>query len=138
MVKIANNEYCLFCCTVPALRIQTPVNDVEEQVSHGKDDSGVRVDHVAVAHDEAQVLLHRVLAAQPGSLRGPGDGGVSRLAVPLCVRGAGNLREGRHVDVIVMETAIEGHCLSGIEGVGDLWRRRQKRRRLFSGSKMLF
>lgn len=46
-----------------ALCIQTPVNDVEEQVSHGKYDSGVRVDHVAVAHYEAEVMYDRVLAA---------------------------------------------------------------------------
>jgi len=45
------------------LCIQTPVNDVEEQVNQGEYDSGVGVDHVAVAHDEAEVLLHGVLAA---------------------------------------------------------------------------
>ena len=47
-------EYCLFCCIVYVLCIHTPVNDVEQQVSQGKYDSGVGVDHVAVAHNEAE------------------------------------------------------------------------------------
>jgi len=46
----------LFCCRVNVLCIQTPVDDVEEQISQRKYDSGVRVDHVAVAHDEAEVV----------------------------------------------------------------------------------
>lgn len=50
------HESCLFCCIVNVLCVQTPVNDVEEQVGQGKYDSGVGVDHVAVAHYEAHVL----------------------------------------------------------------------------------
>lgn len=69
-------EYCKFIAacvlhycenskksTRNVLCIHTPVNDVKEQVSQGKYDSGVRVDHVAVAHYEAEVLSERVLAA---------------------------------------------------------------------------
>lgn len=46
-------------CTaaVSVLCIQTPVNDVEEQVGQGKYDSGVGVDHVAVGHYEAEVMF---------------------------------------------------------------------------------
>lgn len=55
MVKIVKKEYCLFCCIVYVLCIHTPVNYVEQQVSQGKYDSGVGVDHVAVAHNEAEV-----------------------------------------------------------------------------------
>lgn len=47
----------LFCCIVNVLCIHTPVNDVEEQVSQWKYDSGVGVDHVAVAHYEAEVVF---------------------------------------------------------------------------------
>lgn len=41
---------------VYVLCVQTPVNDVKEQVGQGKYDSGVGVDHVAVAHYETQVV----------------------------------------------------------------------------------
>lgn len=47
----------LLGCTVNVLCVQTPVNDVKEQICQGKQDSGVRVDHVAVAHDEAHVVF---------------------------------------------------------------------------------
>lgn len=57
MVKIVKHEKCLCCCIVNVLCIHTPVNDVEEQVSQWKYDSGVGVDHVAVAHYEAEVLF---------------------------------------------------------------------------------
>lgn len=42
---------------VLGLRVETPVDDVEEQVGQRKQDPGVGVDHVAVAHDEAEVPL---------------------------------------------------------------------------------
>lgn len=47
----------LDCRTVQMLRIQTPVNDVKKQVGQREDDPGVGVDHVAVAHNEAEVLF---------------------------------------------------------------------------------
>lgn len=36
--------------------VDTPVDDVEEKIRHWKDDSGVRVNHVAVAHYESDVF----------------------------------------------------------------------------------
>lgn len=43
--------------TVHSSCIQAPVNNVEEQVGQWKYNPGVRVNHIAVAHDEADVLL---------------------------------------------------------------------------------
>ena len=63
VVETVNNESCSFWCIVYVLCIHTPVNDVEEQVCQGKYDSGVGIDHVAVAHDEAEVLNNRVFSA---------------------------------------------------------------------------
>lgn len=105
---------------VLGLRVQTPVNDVEEQVGQRKQDPGVGVDHVAVAHDEAEVPSQRLLPAQPGALRGCRDGGVPGLGVPLRVWRAGDLREGGQVDLVVVEAAVERHGLGGVVGVGDL------------------
>lgn len=47
----------VYSAAVYVLCIQTPVNDVEEQVGQGKYDSGVGVDHVAVGHYEAEVVF---------------------------------------------------------------------------------
>ncbi len=57
MVKIVDKESRLYCSIVKVLCVQTPVNDVEKQVGQRKYDSWVGVDHVAVAHNEAEVLL---------------------------------------------------------------------------------
>ena len=43
--------------------VQAPVDDVEQQVGHGEDDSGVGVDHVAVTHDEAEVVFDGFFAS---------------------------------------------------------------------------
>ena len=60
MVEIVKKKkdtvYCI-CCIVNVLCIHTPVNYVEEQVSQGKYDSGIGVDHITVAHYEAEVLF---------------------------------------------------------------------------------
>lgn len=45
------------------LRVHAPVDDVEEQVGQWEESTGVRVDHVAVAHDEAEVPPHRPFPA---------------------------------------------------------------------------
>lgn len=42
---------------VNVLRIHTPVNDIEEQVSQGEYDSRVGVNHVAVAHYKTEILF---------------------------------------------------------------------------------
>lgn len=42
---------------ITVLWVQTPVDDVEEQVCEGEDDSGVWVYHIAVAHDEAELAF---------------------------------------------------------------------------------
>lgn len=106
--------------TVLRLRVEAPVDDVEEQVGQREQDPGVGVDHVAVAHDEAEVPPDGLPPAQPGALRGCRHGGVPRLGVPLRVRHAGHLREGSQVDLVVVEAAVKRHGLGGVVGVGDL------------------
>lgn len=110
------------------LCIHTPVNDVEEQVSQGEYDSGVGVNHVAVAHYKAEIVFKRVLAAKPGAFCVCRDGRVARLGVSLCVRGAGDFSERSQVDVVVMEAAIKDHSLVGVIGGGDLQQQRETRR----------
>lgn len=63
-------------CRVYTSCIHTPVNDVKEQISHGKYDSGVRVDHVAVAHDVTHVVFYCISALESGSIWGCGGRGV--------------------------------------------------------------
>lgn len=56
----------LLCLSFVPLCIQAPVKDVEEQISHRKYNSGVRVNHVAVAHNEVEVVFYCFPAAKPG------------------------------------------------------------------------
>lgn len=55
MVKIVKT--ILPHTVVNVLRIHTPINDVEQQVSQRKYDSRVRVNHVAVAHYKFEILF---------------------------------------------------------------------------------
>lgn len=100
--------------------VQAPVDSVEEQVGQREGQAWVRVDHVAVVHQQLHVLPHRPLPPQTHPLRRP--------RVQVRARGCKGVggqcrrhpRKGGQLYIVVMETAIKGHGLAGVEGGGDL------------------
>lgn len=105
--------------------VQAPVDGVEEQVGQREGQTGVRVDHVAVADQQVHVFPHRALPAQAGSLRGANVWGLGWSGERVRGQGGCHLGERGQLDVIVVETAVEGHRLAGVEGGRDLKRRRK-------------
>lgn len=100
--------------------VQAPVDGVEEQVGQGERQPRVRVDHVAVADEQVHVLTHRPLPAQAGPLHGPDVRALGRRGEGVGGQDGRHAGERSQLDVVVMETAVEGHRLAGVEGGRDL------------------
>lgn len=101
--------------------VQAPVDDVEEQVGQREGQAGVRVDHVAVADQQVHVFPHRLLPAEARPPRGPNVRVLGRSGER--VRGQGGGRhpgERAQLNVVIVEAAVEGHRLAGVEGGWDL------------------
>lgn len=106
--------------------VQAPVDGVEEQVGQWEGQPGVRVDHVAVADQQVHVLPHRALPAQASPLCGPDVWGLGRRGEGVRGQSGSDAGERSQLNVIVMETAVEGHRLAGVEGRWDLKQNREK------------
>lgn len=102
--------------------VEAPVDGVEEQVGQREGEAGVRVDHVAVADQQVHVFTHRPLPAEAGPLRGPDVRGLGRRGEGVGGQGGWHAGEWSQLHVVVVETAVEGHRLAGVEGGRDLKR----------------
>ncbi len=100
--------------------VQAPVDGVKEQVRQREGETRVRVDHVAVADQQVHVLTHRSLPAEASPLRGPDVWGLGRRGEGVGGQGGCHAGEGSQLDVVVMETAVKGHRLAGVESGGNL------------------
>ena len=108
--------------SVQASGVQAPVDGVEEQVGQREGQAGVRVDHVAVADQQVHVFSHRSLPAEASSPCGPDVGGLGWSGERVRGQGGCHLGERGQLHVIVVEAAVEGHRLAGVEGGWDLKR----------------
>lgn len=107
--------------------VDAPVDDVKSEVGERKQDPGVRVDHVAIAHEQLEMVSQRRCFPQTRAQckRSLGYDGVLRghRRFHSEVR---QLREGAEVNVCVMETAVKGHGLGSVKS-GELRTRRKHR-----------
>ena len=104
--------------------IQAPVDGVEEQVGQREGQARVRVDHVAVAHQQIPALPQRPLPAEAGSFHGADLRVLGRSGEGFGGQGRRHARERGQLDVVVVEAAVEGHGLAGVEAGRDLERQR--------------
>lgn len=100
--------------------VQAPVDGVKEQVGQGEGEAGVRVDHVAVADQQVHVFTHGPLPAEASPLHGPDVWGLGWRGEGVRGQGGCQARERSQLNVVVMEAAVEGHRLAGVEGGWDL------------------
>lgn len=101
--------------------VDTPVDDVEEKIRHWKDDSGVWVNHVAVAHYESDVFSDWAFPPESRAFGGRRfGGGGSGWDGPRRAGCGGEFGERRYIYVI-MKTAVVGHSLGCVVGNWKLW-----------------
>lgn len=100
--------------------VHAPVDGVEEQVGQRERQTRVRIYQVAVADQQIHVFSYGPLSAESSPLYGPRVWHLGWSGERVRSQGGCHAREWSQLHLIVMETAIKGHCLGGIKGGWNL------------------